>query len=415
MTALTVTNATLDGDTVGLRAVDGVIAALGPDVRPEPGDEIHDAGGDAITPPLVNGHTHAAMTLFRGFGDDLPLMVWLEQKIWPAEMRMSTEDVYWGTRLACLEMIRSGTVRFWDMYWHQMDVARAVVDSGLRATIGQPILEFPGAPDGARPEHAAEGVEALQELHPRVSVAIAPHAHYSVTEPSLRLIAEVADAHQVPVHTHLSETEQEVHDCIAAHGCRPAHYLDRLGLLGERSVLAHGVWLDPAELELIAERGATVVTNPVSNMKLAVGRAFPYPATRAAGVAIGLGTDGAGSNNSLDLLADMKVFALLQKHTSVDPSILPASDAWAIAIGAFAPALGGTSIAVGQPADFLLIDHSGTEMTCGPLLESLVYATSSAAVDTVVVDGQILMAHRRIEGEAEVRARALEASRRVCG
>ncbi len=414
MTALTVTNATFDGDSTGVRAVDGIIVALGPDVRPEPGDQILDAAGTALTPPLVNGHTHAAMTLFRGFGDDLPLMVWLEQRIWPAEARISPDDVYWGTRLACLEMIRSGTVRFWDMYWHQMDVARAVVDSGMRATIGQPILEFPGAPDGARPEHAAEGIEELGTLNPRIGAALTPHAHYTVSEPSLRLVAEISDSHQVPMHTHLSETEQEVHDCLDAHGCRPAHYLDRLGLLHERSVLAHGVWLDEDELALISERGATIVTNPVSNMKLAVGRAFPYPQTRAAGVAIGLGTDGAGSNNSLDLLADMKVFALLQKHTSVDPSILPATDAWAIAIGAFAPALGGTPIAVGEPADFLLVDASGTEMTCGPLLESLVYATSSAAVDTVVVDGRVLMRHRRIEGEDEIRARALEASRRVC-
>jgi 5-methylthioadenosine/S-adenosylhomocysteine deaminase len=414
MTTLTVTNATLDGDPIGLRAVDGTIDALGPDVRPEPGDETLDAEGAALTPGLVNGHTHAAMTLFRGFGDDLPLMVWLEQRIWPAEARLSTEDVYWGTRLACLEMIRSGTVRFWDMYWHQLDVARAVIDSGVRATVGQPILEFPGAPDGARPEHAAEGIEELRSLGPRVGAALTPHAHYSVSEPSLRLIAEISEANQVPMHTHLSETEQEVHDCIDAHGCRPTYYLDQLGLLNDRSVLAHGVWLDEEELALIGERGATIVTNPVSNMKLAVGRAFPYPETRKAGVALGLGTDGAGSNNSLDLLADMKTFALLQKHTAVDPAILPASEAWAIAIGAFAPALGGTPVAVGEPADFLLIDGSGTEMTCGPLLESLVYATSSAAVDTVVVDGRVLMRHRQIEGEAEVRARALEASRRIC-
>ena len=156
------------------------------------------------------------------------------------------------------------------------------------------------------------------------------------------------------------------------------------------------------------------MTNPVSNMKLAVGRAFPYPRGAAAGVPIGLGTDGAASNNSLDLLADMKVLALLQKHTSRDASTLPAAEAWAIATGAQAPVLQGTPIAVGEPADFLLIDTSGAEMTCGPLLESLVYSASSAAVDTVVVDGKVLMRHRVIEGEAEVRARALEASRRAC-
>ncbi|MGZ4691020.1 MAG: amidohydrolase [Acidimicrobiia bacterium] len=412
--ALTVTNANLDGIPTGLRAVDGVIDAIGPEVRAEPGDETVDAHGAALMPALVNGHTHAAMTLFRGWGDDLPLMEWLEQRIWPAEARLSGEDVYWGTRLACLEMIRSGTVRFWDMYWHQLDVARAVLDSGMRATVGQPILEFEGAPSGARPEAAADGIAALGELGPRIQGALTPHAHYTVTEPSLRLVAEISATRHVPMHTHLSETEQEVHDCLDAHGCRPAHYLDRLGLLNERSVLAHAVWLDDEELELVAARGATIVTNPVSNMKLAVGRAFPYPNARVAGVAVGLGTDGAASNNSLDLLADMKVFALLQKHTSGDPSTVPASDAWSVATGAHAPRLLGNPVAVGEQADFLLVDTTGIEMTCGPLVESLVYSTSSASVDTVVVDGRVLMRHRRIEGESEVRARALEASRRVC-
>jgi 5-methylthioadenosine/S-adenosylhomocysteine deaminase len=322
--------------------------------------------------------------------------------------------VYWGTRLACLEMIRSGAVRFWDMYWHPLEVARAVLDSGMRATVGQPILEVEGAPAAARPDHAAEGLAQLAELDPRVRGSLAPHAHYSVSEATLRRIAEISESRQVPVHTHLSETEQEVRDCIDAHGCRPAQYLDRVGLLNERAVLAHGVWLDDDELALVAERGATIVTNPVSNMKLAVGRAFPYPQSRAAGIPLGLGTDGASSNNSLDLLADMKVFALLQKHASNDPATAPAGETWAIATGADAPALGGTPIAVGAPADFLLIDEDAAEMTGGPLVESLVYAASSASVDTVVVAGNVLMRHRRVDGEAEIRARALEASRKLC-
>jgi 5-methylthioadenosine/S-adenosylhomocysteine deaminase len=412
--ALTVTNAVLHGDTVGLRAVGGTIAALGPGVQAEAGDETIDAHRAALLPGLVNGHTHAAMTLMRGFGDDLPLMTWLEQRIWPAEAHLTTDDVYWGTRLACLEMIRTGTVRFWDMYWHQLDVARAVVDSGMRACVGQPILEAEGAPAGARPEDAADGIARLTEFGSRVEGALTPHAHYSVSEKSLRLVAEISDARGVPVHTHLSETEQEVHDCIAAHGCRPAHYLDRLGLLHDRTILAHGVWLDDEELELVAERGATIVTNPVSNMKLAVGRAFPYVDARAAGIPIGLGTDGAASNNSLDLLGDVKVLALLQKHASSDPATLPAPDAWAIATGGLAPRLGGTALAVGAPADFLLVDPDAVEMTCGPLLEALVYAASSASIDSVVVAGAVVMRHRHIEGEEEVRARALEASRRIC-
>jgi 5-methylthioadenosine/S-adenosylhomocysteine deaminase len=413
MAALTVVGAQRNGAPAGLRAVDGVITALGPGVVAEPGDRVLDAPGLALLPGLVNGHTHAAMTLFRGYGDDLPLMEWLETRIWPAEAQLTAEDVYWGTRLACLEMVRSGTVRFWDMYWHQLDVARAVLDSGMRATIGQPILEFPGAPDGARPEVAAEGVARLGELGTRVEGALTPHAPYSVSEPSLELIAEISDAQQVAVHTHLAETEQEVHDSIDAHGCRPAFYLDRLGLLHERAVLAHGVWLDDDELALIADRGATIVTNPVSNMKLAVGRAFPYPRARAAGIPVGLGTDGAGSNNSLDLLADVKVLTLLQKHAERDPSVLPAPEAWDLASGALAPVLGGTPLEVGAPADFLLVDPDRIEMAPGPLVESLVYATSSAAVDTVVVDGEVLMRGRRIDGEEEVRARALEAATRI--
>jgi 5-methylthioadenosine/S-adenosylhomocysteine deaminase len=411
--ALTVIGARLDGEPVGLRAVDGLVDALGAGVVPAPGDEVLDAGGLALVPALVNGHTHAAMTLFRGFGDDLPLMQWLETRIWPAEAKLTADDVYWGTRLACLEMIRSGTVHFWDMYWHQHDIARAVLDSGMRATVGQPILEFPGAPDGARPEVAAEGVARLGELGPRVQGALTPHAPYSVSKASLRLIAEISRDQGVPVHTHLSETEQEVHDSIDAHGCRPAHYLDHLGLLHERTVLAHGVWLDDDELALVAERGATIVTNPVSNMKLAVGRAFPYARARAAGVRVGIGTDGAASNNALDLLADMKVLALLQKHSDRDPSVLPAAEAWDLARGALAPALGGSPVAVGAPADFLLVDTGRIEMTPGPLVEALVYATSSAAVDTVVVDGQVLMRHRHVDGEDEIRAHALEAATRV--
>ncbi len=362
----------------------------------------------------MNGHTHAAMTLFRGFGDDLPLMEWLEQRIWPAEARLTGDDVYWGTRLACLEMIRTGTIRFWDMYWHQLDVARAVLDSGMRATVGQPILEFDGAPDGARPEAAADGIAALGALGPRVHGALTPHAHYSVTEPSLRLIAEISDDQQVPVHTHLSETEQEVDDCLAAHGCRPAA-LPRPARTAQRA--------DGARARRLARRGRARARGRARRDHRhepgveheARGRArVPVPAGARGRSGRGTRHRRRRSNNSLDLLADMKVLALLQKHTSVDPSTVPAAEAWSIATGELAPVLGGTPVAVGQPADFLLVDRDGIEMTCGPLVESLVYATSSAAVDTVVVDGHVLMRHRRIEGEAEVRARALEASRRAC-
>ena len=222
------------------------------------------------------------------------------------------------------------------MYWHPEATARAVADAGLRATIGAPLFDLDGVPSSCARRPGAD-LEALAGLGPTITPALAPHAIYTVSEESLRWIAELSAERGLPIQIHLSETEKEVQDCLAAHGERPAFYLDRLGLLSERTVLAHGVWLDPDELALIAERGATVVTNPVANMKLAVGGVFPHPAARAAGVPVGLGTDGAGSNDSLDLLADLKVFALAQKHAAADPTAIDAAEAWAVATGARAP------------------------------------------------------------------------------
>ncbi|MBM3673809.1 MAG: amidohydrolase [Actinobacteria bacterium] len=414
MTALTVTGARLDDAVVGLRAVDGTITELGPGVASQAGDEHLDARGMAICPGLVNGHTHAAMTLLRGYGGDLPLMEWLQTRIWPAEAKLTGEDVYWGTRLACLEMIRSGTTRFWDMYWHQHDVARAVLDAGIRSTVGQPILEFDGAPEGARPQDASEGLARLRdEFGSRITGSLSPHAIYTVSEDALRLVADLSAAHDAPIHIHLAETRQEVTDCVAAHGCRPVEYLDRLGALHERTIIAHGVWLEPDELALVAERGATIVTNPSSNMKLAVGRAFPYPHARDAGVAIGLGTDGAASNNALDLLAEIKALALLQKHASGDPAMLPAPDAWDIVTGRHAPALGATPLEVGEPCDFLLVDMERPELVPAPFLDAAVYSGAGPSVDTVVVDGRVLMRDRHVEGVPEVLARVRETAERV--
>ncbi|MBA3867017.1 MAG: amidohydrolase family protein, partial [Solirubrobacterales bacterium] len=322
-------NAVLDDERVGLRCVDGLIAAIGPGVEPQLGDETIEADGGALVAPLVNGHTHAAMTLFRGSGGDLPLMPWLEERIWPIEAKLEDEDVYWGARLACAEMIRTGTTRFWDMYWQPEATARAVADAGIRATIGAPLFDHDGDVERLRGS-ALASLAALTAADPLVSPALAPHAIYTVSEDSLRWIAALGAKCQVPIQIHLSETEGEVEECIAAHGVRPAAYLDGLGMLNERTVLAHGVWLDPEELALIAARGATVVTNPVANMKLAVGAIFPHPAARAAGVAVGIGTDGAGSNDSLDLLSDLKHFALAQKHAAADPTAIDAAEAWAI-------------------------------------------------------------------------------------
>jgi 5-methylthioadenosine/S-adenosylhomocysteine deaminase len=410
--SLAVTGALLDGEPVGLRAEGGAIAELGSGVEPRPGEEVLDAGGGHLVAPLVNGHTHAAMTLFRNYVDDLPLMRWLREKVWPVEARLDAEDVYWGTRLACLEMVRGGTTRFWDMYWHPEATARAVEEAGMRATVAAPLIEA-GERSLLR-DDALRSLEQLSGFGETIESALAPHAIYTVGEDSLRWVGELAAERELPVHIHLSETEAEVSDCLRDHGRRPAAYLDRLGLLGPRTLLAHGTWLDRAELGLVGERGATVVTNPVANLKLAVGRVFPYPAARDAGVAVGLGTDGAGSNNSLDLLADLKTFALLQRNEAEDPGAVAAEEAWGVATGARAPLLGASGrLAEGEPADFLLLRPDSPELSLGELTAGLVYAAAGAAVRTTVVAGRVLMRDGEVTGGEDVIARARERASRL--
>jgi 5-methylthioadenosine/S-adenosylhomocysteine deaminase len=409
--SLVVTGAVLDGQVVGLRVDDGLIAEMGPSVEPGIGDEAIDAGGLLLSPPMANAHTHAAMTLFRGFGDDMPLMEWLQKKIWPAEAKLEPDDVYWGTRLACLEMIRSGTARFFDMYWHGGHAARAAVDSGLRASISSVMIDqLDSAKGKSMRGQVIESLDRIADAGSLVSASLGPHAIYTVSSDSLAWIAEVATERQIAVQIHLSETEEEVKDCLEAHGTRPAAYLDSLDFLGPRTLLAHGVWLDQSELELIRRRDATVVANPAANMKLAVGGVLPYPAAAHAGLRLGLGTDGVSSNSNLDMFEEVKLFALSQKYASGDTSTLPADEALAIARGQRSPALGATPLEVGQSADFLLLRGSDPELSAGDLDADLVYAAGGSVVDTAVVAGRVLMRDRVVPGAdelvAEVRARA---------
>ena len=401
---------------MGLRVEDGAIAELGPEVEAKHGDDLIDASGLLLCPPMVNGHTHAAMTLFRGFGDDMALMDWLRTKIWPAEAKLEPDDVYWGTRLACVEMIRSGTTKFFDMYWHGGEVARAVVDSGVRAAVSTVIIDEldPAKGEGMRPR-VLESLATVAEAGRLVTPSLGPHAIYTVSAESLAWLAELAAERGIPIQIHLSETEQEVGDCLDAHGRRPAAYLDELGFLGERTVLAHGVWLDQAELELIAERGSTVVANPAANMKLAVGGVLPYPAAAAAGAAIGLGTDGVSSNSNLDSFEEVKLFALSQKHASGDPATLPAAEALAIARGLRSPVLAGTALAVGEPADFLLIRGSDPELSAGDPDADLVYAAGGGVVDSTVVAGRVLMRDREVTAAEEIVAEVRSRARRLTG
>jgi 5-methylthioadenosine/S-adenosylhomocysteine deaminase len=393
---------------------EGRIAAVGGDVGRRfrrDAETLIDGSGSLLIPGLVNTHTHAAMTLMRGYADDMPLRDWLERKIWPLEAHLTGEDVFWGTRLACLEMIRSGTLAFNDMYFFMEEAARAASGMGLRATLAHGFIDLG---DGERREKEMKATERFVVsvrgmADPKIRPAAGPHAVYTVSPEALRWCGEFAREEKIGIHTHLAETEQEVMDCIRVYGKRPASHLDACGCLTGGTVAAHCCWLDREECALLAARGVSASHNPTSNMKLAVNRAMPYPWMREAGVNVTLGTDGCASNNSLDLFRAMKDAALLQKYAWNTQTALPAPEALHMATEAGARALGIPSgrIEAGAPADLLLVSLKAPSMT--PLFSedsNLVYAASGSSVDTAICDGRILMLHGEIPGEEEILARA---------
>ncbi|MCL7980441.1 MAG: amidohydrolase, partial [marine benthic group bacterium] len=381
-------------------------------------------GTDLLAMPgLVNAHTHAAMTLFRGYGDDMPLMPWLQERIWPAEAKLTDDDVYWGTRLACAEMIRTGTTLFNDMYWKVPNAVRAIADSGLRATVSGGLIsgDFLGDLKGEITELIAKYEGG--EFPDRVRLAIAPHAVYTVTPEDLEWCAQLASDHDLPIQIHLSETLHEVEECVATHGVKPTFHLKRHGILDRPTTLAHGVWLERDELELLADHPATVVHNPVSNLKLACGQGrevrgwFDYPTAKVEGVNVALATDGTASNTNLDMFEEMKFASLMAKHASGDPTCMPAAETLDIATRGGADGMGWTDagrLEVGALADIVLV--SMREVTLTPVhdpVSHVVYAANGGTVHTTICDGQVLMEDGRIEGLEEVRARAIEAARRV--
>ena len=401
------------------------VVYLGPDLPADATGTTRTIDGTDLLamPGLVNAHTHAAMTLFRGYGDDMPLMLWLEERIWPAEARLTDEDVYWGTRLACAEMIRTGTTLFNDMYWKVPNAVRAIEDAGLRATVSGGLISggFLGDLKGEIVELIA--MHEAGEFPDRVRLAIAPHAAYTVTPEDLEWCARVATDHDLPIQIHLSETLREVEECVEKHGVRPAFHLQRCGILERPTTLAHGTWLERDELEMLAEHPATVVHNPVSNLKLACGQGrevrgwFDYAGAKAAGVNVALATDGTASNTNLDMFEEMKFASLMAKHTAGDATCMPAAETLDIATRGGAEGMGWTEtgrLEVGALADIVLLDLK--EPTLTPMhdpVSHIVYAATGGCVHTTICDGQVLMEDGEIEGYDEIRARAIEAAKRI--
>ena len=402
--SILIENVLHDGDRTNIYVEGNRITSIGPKVE---ADQTIDGSNHAVLPGLVNTHTHAAMTLFRGYADDMLLQEWLRDKIRPLESKFAPEDIYWGTRLACLEMIRSGTTCFNDMYFHLDQQAKAVEESGMRGVLSEGFVDF-FQPDLSEElfKQTTDIIRKVQSMGcDRITPALGPHAIYTVTESSLRRFKEISDEEGLLIHFHLSETQEEVENCKKAHGKSPVGYLKDIGFLGSNLIAAHSVWLDESEIAMLADAHVKVSHNPVSNMKLAVGGALPYKEMRQAGINVSLGTDGTASNNNLDMFESMKFAALLQKFSTNDPTVLPAGEVLEMATAKGAEALGIDAgvVKVGKLADLILVDLRSPAFNPNHNLASnLVYSVNGSCVDTVICNGRVLMRDGHVEGEEEV-------------
>src|SRR3954463_11327643 len=356
-----------------------------------------DASGQVVMPGLINTHTHAPMVLYRGLADDLALMDWLQKYIFPAEAKTVTpEFVRAGTRLAALEMIESGTTTYADMYYFEEEIARVKRDAGLRGVLGQPIIQFPVA-DAKTPKEALARTESfIQEFaHDDLIVpAVAPHSMYTLDTGTLQAARALADREHVPVLIHLSETSDETKTSLEAHQASPAAYLESIGFWGARTIAAHGVWLSPADMTILARHHVSVSHNPESNMKLASGAAKVADMQRS-GIVVSLGTDGAASNNDLDMFEAMRQAAFLAKLQTGDPRAVPARKALEMATIDGARALGMDrdigSLEAGKRADVIAVSMTSPRQT--PMydpLSHLVYVTRGDDVRTTIVNGRVL-------------------------
>ena len=391
---------------------EGTIVEVGDDLT---GDETLDVDGCLVMPGLVNAHTHAAMTLLRGIADDKPLDAWLQEDIWPVEAELTAEDVRAGTELAAVEMIKSGTTAFADMYFHCGSVVDAVAEAGLRARIGHGVVTV-GKDDAAAREDAAESIAVAAEydgaVDGRVRTAFMPHSLTTVDPEILAEYTEQARDAGVPVHFHANETTDEVDPIVDEYGERPLAWAEGRGLLESGDFLAHGVHTDAEEHDRLAESGAGVVHCPASNMKLASGMA-PVQAMRDAGVTVALGTDGAASNNDLDLFDEMRDAAMLGKLAADDASAVPADAVVEMATKGGADVLGfeGGRVEAGANADLAVIDLDAAHLTPEhDLVSHLAYAVRGSDVQHTVCDGEVLMRDRELEtlDAASVRERASE-------
>jgi 5-methylthioadenosine/S-adenosylhomocysteine deaminase len=411
----------LHGD---LYCEDGRITHVGRVAGRKEADRTIDGTGQVVLPGLINLHTHLAMGLFRGHGDDMPLERWLSERIWPAEERIDERAMRAGVELGLAELVRSGTTSFLDMYWmEETVVAPASRAAGVRAWAGEGMVDV-GQTEAGQPNRKVKDLERLLKAHrarpdPLVTPCPAPHGTYTCNLETYAEAARLSAEAEVPLHTHCSETRTEVHDVEARTGRRPVARLKEAGALGARTVLAHCGWVTKGEVAEIAAARSSVAHCPVSNLKLATGGVAPVPELHDAGVRVGLGTDGAASNNTLDLFQTMKFAALVQKQHRWDATVLPAQRVLDMATRDAADALHRPDLgrlAPGAAADLAVVDFRRPHLVpCHDAVSHLVYAAGGADVSATVVGGRVLMQDGRLEtldlqrilGDAQELAEAL--------
>ncbi|MBW2708779.1 MAG: amidohydrolase [Deltaproteobacteria bacterium] len=380
-----------------------------------------DAKGGLILPGLINGHTHAAMSLFKGLADDLPLMEWLNHYIFPVEKNMDADFIYTGTQLACAEMILSGTTCFCDMYLFEDQVAQAAFQSGLRCLAGEVLYDFP-SPNYGDLESGFAYTQWLIEKwrdNPLISIAVEPHALFTCNPELLQRANQLALTHERPMILHFAETLAEVEEIKKRYGKTPLEHLDSLGILGPHLIADHAVHLNPSEIDQMAEHGIRVIHNPESNMKLGSGIA-PIPRMIDRGITVGIGTDGGASNNNMDLFTEMDMAAKLHKVQAMDPTVMDALTVLKMATIEGARALGLShetgSLETGKKADIIIIDTHKPHLT--PMynpFSHLVYAARGQDVSHSIINGQLVMENRQLLtlDLEEIMARAMEKAKDV--
>ena len=397
---------------------DDVISEIAPQIDESDVDKVIDATGKILLPGLINTHTHLSMTLFRGLADDLSLDSWLNDHIWPMEANLNGDYCYIGALLGAVELIKSGTTTFSDMYFYMEDVARAVDEAGIRAVLSYGMIDF--GDEERRKNEIRENLTLFENCNGmadgRIKVFFGPHSPYTASEELLIKVRELADKYGMGIHIHVSETQKEINDVSEEKGLRPFEYLDKIGLLGPDVVAAHSVWLSDEEIEIIRKNDVKVSHNPCSNMKLASGIA-PISKLLENDICVSIGTDGASSNNNLDLIEELKTASLLQKVSTLDPKVLNSDEAIAMGTIKGAEALGLDSeigsIEVGKKADIILIDTNSANMVpdSSSLSSNIIYSANGSNVDTTICNGKVLMENKKLTvlDEDEIYAKARQA------